>query len=71
MLKHDFFRESVLDDVEGAGYAVGFYFWERLAREHGRDLPKRFVQSLLNAKPQDPNFKGHLAILENLTGKLN
>ena len=58
MLKHDFFKESVLDDVEGAGYAVGFYFWERLAREHGRDLPKRFVQSLLNVKPQDLILKG-------------
>ena len=43
MLKHDFFKESVLDDVEGAGYAVGFYFWEQLAREHGRDFEGRLA----------------------------
>ncbi len=29
-----------------AGYPLSFVFWERISREYGRDLPKRFLAQL-------------------------
>ena len=69
MLKHDFFKESILGSVRNAGYAVAFHFWEQLAQQHGRDLPKRFLQSLAKADPQNRRFENCLALLEQLTGE--
>ena len=69
MLKHDFFKESILGSVRNAGYAVAFHFWEQLAQQHGRDLPKRFLQSLAKADPQNRRFEDCLALLEQLTGE--
>lgn len=69
MLQHDFFKESILASVRMAGYAVAFHFWEQLAQQHGRDLPKRFLQSLAKADSQNRRFENCLAILEQLTGE--
>lgn len=69
MLQHGFFKESILGSVRTAGYAVAFHFWEQLARQHGRDLPKRFLQSLAKADPQNRRFEDCLALLEQLTGE--
>ena len=69
LLNHVPFRRHVLDLLELAGYAVGLHFWERLAREYGEDLPRRFIQSVIEAEPEDCDFEGCLAILETLTGK--
>ena len=69
MLQHDFFQESILASVRMAGYPVAFHFWEQLAQQHGRDLPKRFLQSLAKADPKNRRFEDCLALLEQLTGE--
>ena len=69
MLQHVFFKESILGSVRAAGYAVAFHFWEQLAQRHGRDLPKRFLQSLAKADPQNRRFEDCLVLLEQLTGE--
>jgi len=69
LARHGLFRASVIDSIESAGYAVAFHFWERLAREHGRDLPRRFIEALTEADPEGRDFEGCLKILEGLTGE--
>ncbi len=57
--------ERVQDESWIPGYPLSFAFWEKLCRQHGRILPKRFLNKIENEPQRD--LDSCISILEELT----
>ncbi len=60
-------RKQIIKHSWLPGYPLSFVFWERLCREHGRDLPKKFIQSIQKKSKRD--FESCIESLEKIIGE--
>jgi hypothetical protein len=62
-------EEALLRSGYPPGYALSFTFWHRLCREHGNDLPAKFLSRVKSAEKRDS--ANLIRILSDLTGEPN